>query len=332
MAALASREDVASMDTVDVSEGASGFSTVDPNHPLHRKVVVGIRATLADLVMDPRSASWKPNETQLSSIFMHRKFTGIDGRTEMTGDLRTVVLHSVEQGNTKSTFPIALGASITGVDKLYYSSTGTPHSLVTPPHANHSTSTTLQQDDVSIAYDFASRYPGFTADNLETNGIHAVNQRRFVLVSLNHPLVTAIQENQEKLQMSEIQQMPEQLIKISTGLYNMLMPLLKDQVRAQIKVADFSAMSLELIPADYSSWEEVSDVLTKEAVAPIKAELKRALGRVRNDEAKTLDVQTFYAERIESAMAEVSNTPHEFFVQLGFAYNFLPSPPSGEED
>ena len=150
MAAIAASHDVDQIQTVDVSENANGFSTVDPNHPLHRKVVVGIRATLADLTMNSGAASWTPSAAQLEAIFKQRKFTGIDGKTDMVGDLRTVVLHQVDAGHTKSTFPVALGASITGVDKVFYSSTGKPHSLVTPPHVDTSASTVLQQDDVTI--------------------------------------------------------------------------------------------------------------------------------------------------------------------------------------
>ena len=36
-------------------------------------------------------------------------------------------------------------------------------------------------------------------------GVHEVNARRFVLVSADHPIVSAISENADKLQMGEIQ-------------------------------------------------------------------------------------------------------------------------------
>ena len=48
---------------------------------------------------------------------------------------------------------------------------------------------------------FCAQFPGYTSDNLSDKGIHEVNARRFVLVSADHPLVTAISENAEKLQM-----------------------------------------------------------------------------------------------------------------------------------
>ena len=53
----------------------------------------------------------------------------------------------------------------------------------------------------------------------ETNGIHAVPQRKFVLVAATHPLVSAIQENAASLQAADITQMPEQLIKVRLHLF-----------------------------------------------------------------------------------------------------------------
>ena len=48
---------------------------------------------------------------------------------------------------------------------------------------------------------------GYTAENLDTKGIHEVAARRFCLVAADHPLVSAISENAEKLQMGEISMM-----------------------------------------------------------------------------------------------------------------------------
>ena len=54
------------------------------------------------------------------------------------------------------------------------------------------------------AYEFAKKFPGYTAENLSEKGIHEVSQRRFVLVSADHPIVSAISENADRLQMGEI--------------------------------------------------------------------------------------------------------------------------------
>ena len=145
-------------------------------------------------------------------------------------------------------------------------------------------------------------------------------------MALNHPLVTAIQENSGRLQAADIQEMPDQLIKISTSLYNTLMPLVKDQVRSQIKVADMTKMRVDVSPADYNNWSEVSETLTKEAIAPIKSEHRRALQRlkgVENFKQRQEEVNSYYTEQIEAKMEEISSQPLEFQTEIELEYNFL---------
>jgi len=48
----------------------------------------------------------------------------LGGSAENQGDLKSVVLHKMSLGAHKSTFPIALGVRMTGVDDSCYSQTG----------------------------------------------------------------------------------------------------------------------------------------------------------------------------------------------------------------
>lgn len=157
----------------------------------------------------------------------------------------------------------------------------------------------------------------------QTNGVHIVAQRRFVLVSASHPLVTAIQENASSLQTADITQMPENLVKISTSLYDTLMPLVKEQVRSQIKVCDLSRMSVEVHPADFASWSAASESLTREAVAPLKADQRRALKRAVGDVAAIERINAEFSERIEKEQTAVANTPLELHLEMSTDYNFL---------
>lgn len=307
----------------DLGEGATGFQVANSNHPLNRKVTVGIRATLGELTTNSIKAQWAPGNEQLRGIYQHKKFTSLTGEAEKLGDLKSVVVHKISASNVNSTFPIAVGAKIHGVEEKHYSSVGTPYSMIVMPNQKNQNSTTLQEEDVSVAYDFAKRYPGYSAENLETNGIHAVPQRRFVLVSAGHPLVTAIQENATSLQTSDITQMPEQLIKISSNLYDTLMPLVKQQVSSQIKVLDMTRMSVELSPADFTSWGAVADQLSREAVSPIKSEQRRALKKAAGDATRIAAINAEFAERIEAEQDAVSSTPLEMFLELDTDYNFL---------
>ena len=292
----------------DLGEGSTGFQTINQRNPLERTVVVSIRASLADLTTNAGKAVWAPAVDQLGAIFQQRQFVDVTGNAEKQGELRSVVVHSIEAESINSTFPVALGCKISGVDEKTYSSVGVPYSTIIMPNAKKDVPHKLQEDDVSVAYDFARRYPGYTADNLESNGVHSVPQRRFVLVAATHPLVTAIHENASALQTADITQMPEQLVKISTSLYDTLMPLVKQQVESQIRVADLSKMSVSISPADHSSWASAADMLTKEAVAPLKAEQRRALN-APTATARPFRASTPSSQSAPAEQAMVATTP-----------------------
>ena len=76
------------------------------------------------------------------------------------GDLKSMVLHKMEVNHVKSTFPMSLGARITGVDDCTFSSTGESFSSIVLPNAENNRIVDLQQDDVSLAYEFAKKFPG----------------------------------------------------------------------------------------------------------------------------------------------------------------------------
>lgn len=63
---------------------------------------------------------------------------------------QSVVLHEMNVESIVSTFPISLGAKISGVDDMTFTSTGESFSLVLLPKTNTSTQRKLQSDDVSL--------------------------------------------------------------------------------------------------------------------------------------------------------------------------------------
>ena len=71
-----------------------------------------------------------------------------------------MVLHDLSVTGVSSTFPISLGARITGVDDQTFSSTGEAYSMIVLPEMSSSNERVLQQDDVSLAYSFAQKFPG----------------------------------------------------------------------------------------------------------------------------------------------------------------------------
>ena len=65
----------------------------------------------------------------------------------------------------KSTFPIALGVRMTGVDDKAFAKTGESYS--DDRHAQRRLAhraRTLQEDNTELAYEFARKFPGYTAE------------------------------------------------------------------------------------------------------------------------------------------------------------------------
>ena len=72
----------------------------------------------------------------------------------ITGDLKSVVLHKMTLAAQKSTFPIALGVRITGVDDSCFSQTGESYSMITMPNADSHVERVLQEDNTELVNHF----------------------------------------------------------------------------------------------------------------------------------------------------------------------------------
>lgn len=77
----------------------------------------------------------------------------LGGSAENQGDLKSVVLHKMTLAAHKSTFPIALGVRMTGVDDSCFSQTGESYSMIAMPNADSHNARTLQEDNTELAYE-----------------------------------------------------------------------------------------------------------------------------------------------------------------------------------
>ena len=143
----------------NVDIDADADAAAQDNNPLTRHVVVRIQGSFHDLCLRADKAQWAPTPEAVKAILQQKKFTSLDGSVEAHGDLRSVVLHDMRVEHVKSTFPIAVGARITGVDDNTYTITGEAFSTVILPNSESSVGISLQSDDTSLSYEFARKFP-----------------------------------------------------------------------------------------------------------------------------------------------------------------------------
>lgn len=93
---------------------ANTLATNHPDHPLKRTLCVNIRATLGDLCLRKTKGTWAPSPEALRSMLQQRRFTDLSGSAEASGDLKSVVLHSMTLAAVRSDFEVRKSnASIT---------------------------------------------------------------------------------------------------------------------------------------------------------------------------------------------------------------------------
>lgn len=312
-----------SMGDVTSGDKSAVLPTQDPDNPLHRKVDAYVRANLAELSNDPKASVWSLSESQLESVFKPTRYTSANANVKVTGQLASTVVHSIDAIAMKSTFPIQLGVKILGVDNTTFSSIGNPYSMIVMSETSSNIPIELQKEDVSVAYDFARRFPGYNAHNLRHHNVTPVPQRNMFFVDKGHPIVSVIQASTQSMQTMPILDTPDQLIKVSDQLMDALMPVLEEQVQNTIKVEDLNQFHVQISPADYPSWAAAAEALSKEAVAPIRARQKRALAAANGDSERIQAINRQFEQEVDEAQQTVATTPLEFSLQLNMMYNFI---------
>ena len=137
--------------------------------------------------------------------------------------------------------------------------------------------------------------------------------------------------------------MPEGLVKISSSLYESILPLVKQQVDSQIKVRDFSAAKVHLQPAEFSSWGDARSemmieakryastiamlschLLTFHSVArrPLKAQLTAELAAAADDDQRET-ITAAFASREKALEHDLDHKPMDVHMTIDVSYNFL---------
>ena len=111
-------------------------------------------------------------------------------------------------------------------------------------------------------------------------------------------------------------------MKISQGLYDTILPMVKTQVESQIKVRDLSNAAVTIAPADFGSWEAVRDCMLAEAKDGLKARVQVELAHAADGDSLDELKDAFAAE--ERALEHsIDHDRHTFSCALDVSYNFL---------
>ena len=116
--------------------------------------------------------------------------------------------------------------------------------------------------------------------------------------------------------------MPEGLVKISSSMYNAMAPAVRAQVASQLKVKDFSELSVSVSPADHRDWKSARETLVGRATASAKAAHSVRLAELASDQEKTAEKARF-RKALRDIEGAVDAMPIELSAAFTVSYNFL---------
>ena len=137
-------------------------------------------------------------------------------------------------------------------------------------------------------------------------GTDLYSARCYIVGSLNHALLSASEADQ----------------RVPRALAETILPMVQNQVSAQIKVRDFTAARLSIEPADAASWSDVRTQLISEAQATHRSELQLELAACKNETAVEATRNEF-SRRERLIEHQIDSRVHNFSCTLDTSYNFL---------
>lgn len=228
-----------------------------------RTLCVHIAGSLANLALaGPQAAMWKPVSGKETAIFCPTLEADMDP-AEQVNSIRNGLIRSLTLKEAHSTFPCALGVSVSCIPATEvtdlgerYAYTVLPTSTISSPQVVYACDASIQQNT-----EWRQRYGSWNRTNLETEGVIPVPNQPFVFVHMNHPAVGVLRFNSELIG-CDIDKQPridQQYYKVTRQVLNECCKTLRAKVLSNVHTQDMNMFSIQLHRLNAETWDEIGD-------------------------------------------------------------------------
>jgi hypothetical protein len=242
----------------DASSASGSQNTI-----VKRTLYVHVGGSLTNLALaGPQAAMWKPIAGKETELFCPTLESGMNPE-EQVDLIRNGLIRSVTLKEAQSTFPCALGVTISCVppnevtdlgDRYAY--TVLPNSTLTSPQVVFTSESSLQENSA-----WRQQYSKWNKQNLEKEGVIDIPNQPFYFVHMNHPIIGLLRHNQEMLN-QKVDDMPlvdKQWFKLSRQVVNECCKTLRQQVLNRVHTQDMNMFSLQLHRLNADTWDDLGD-------------------------------------------------------------------------
>lgn len=210
------------------------------------------------------AATWTPANGKAGEVF------GINDVFESTPDaglaaavLQSAVLHKLTVLETKNDFPCNIGVTMSCIPSEEMTDTGHRYAITSLPTSHNTTPCVCftAAESETDGHAWRSKYPHFTAQNLEEHGVLSVAGQPFVFVSQSHPVIDLLRQNVDLLS-ANINEQPlidGEWYKITRQVMGTCCQTLRNKVLNRVSTRDLNNFSVQLHRVGRSQWLTEAD-------------------------------------------------------------------------
>ena len=210
-----------------------------------------------------RAATWTPVNGKHGEIFgINDVFESQPDASTTAAVLQSAVLHKLTVLEQKNDFPCNLGVTISCIPSEELTNTGQRYAITALPNSHNSTPCVCfsAAESETDGHVWRSRYPNYTAQNLEEHGVLSVAGQPFVFVSQKHPVIDLLRQNADLLS-ANIDEQPlidGEWYKITRQVMGTCCQTLRNKVLNRVSTRDLNNFQVQLHRVGRTQW--LSDV------------------------------------------------------------------------
>lgn len=244
--------------TVDASSQPTSQNTV-----VKRTLCVQITGSLSNLALaGPQAAMWKAVPGKETELFCPSLEGGLNPE-EQVDLIRNGLIRSVSVKEAQSSFPCALGVTISCIPPNEVTDLGDKYAYTVLPNSTIASPQTIYTCDSSIQENAAWRqqYGKWNKQNLEKEGVIDIPNQPFYFVHMSHPAIGLLRHNADMIG-CDIEKQPmvdKQWFKISRQVMGECCKTLRSQVLNKVHTQDMNMFSLQLHRLGAETWDDLGD-------------------------------------------------------------------------
>ena len=210
-----------------------------------------------------RAATWTPMNGKHGEIFgINDVFESQPDASTTAAVLQSAVLHKLTVLEQKNDFPCNLGVTISCIPSEELTNTGQRYAITALPNSHNSTPCVCfsAAESETDGHVWRSRYPNYTAQNLEEHGVLSVAGQPFVFVSQKHLVIDLLRQNADLLS-ANIDEQPlidGEWYKITRQVMGTCCQTLRNKVLNRVSTRDLNNFQVQLHRVGRTQW--LSDV------------------------------------------------------------------------